>query len=71
MIGDRTCGANPAHPRTGVATFVVYTGLISGTLRVYCTFWLALYVRVAYVVSNTPTRRGASSLRAFRVDPAW
>ena len=71
MAGHMTRSVDPAYSGARVSALVVNTGLISGTLWIYDTLWLALYVRVAYIIPNTPTRSGTTIFGTFCVNPAW
>ena len=56
MVCDSTRGVDTTDPRTGISTLVIDTGLVIGTLGVGDALWLALNIRVASVVEDTPTR---------------
>ena len=58
------------HPGAGVATLLAHAGLVSWTLSIDHTLWLALYVGVAYVVSNASTGGSIVPLSTLGIDAA-
>jgi hypothetical protein len=68
VVGGTAVGISPTHPRTGVATLLTYTSLVSGTLSIDYTLWLAFYVGIAHIVSNASAGSSIVSLRAVSID---
>ena len=56
------------NSRTRVSALLIYAGEVIRTLIVNYTFWLALNVRIAYVVSDAFARSCIVSLLAVSID---
>ena len=56
MVSNKTWGKGTTHSRTRIHTVLINAGLISGTLCINNTLWLALHIRISSVVSNAFTR---------------
>ena len=52
VVGSCAIGVSATNPRTGIFAFLIDTSFVSGTFCVDHTFWFALNVRIANVVSN-------------------
>ena len=68
VIGGCAIGVSATNPRTGIFAFLIDTSLVSGAFCVDHTFWFALNVWIADVVSNTFARGCIVSLLAFSID---
>ena len=52
VIGCCAIGVSTTNPRTGIFAFLIDTSLVSGAFCIDHTFWLALDIGIANVVSN-------------------
>ena len=52
VVCCRAIGESTTNPRTGVSALLADTGFISRAFCIDHTFWFALNVRIANVVSN-------------------
>ena len=68
MIGSCAIGVSATNPRTGIFAFLIDTSFVSGTFCVDHTFWFALNVGIANVVSNAFARGCIVSLLAVSID---
>ena len=68
VIGGCAICISTTNPRTGIFAFLIDTSLVSGTFSVDHTFWFALNVWIADVVSNTFARGCIVSLLAVSID---
>ena len=68
VIGGCAIGVSATNPRTGIFAFLIDTSLVSGAFCVDHTFWFALNVWIADVVSNTFARGCIVSLLAVSID---
>ena len=59
VVPHGALGVPPAGPRTGVATLLLDTGQVVGTLSVDQTLWSAAHVRVSDVVLDTSAGSGS------------
>ena len=59
MVPHGALGVPPAGPRTGVATLLLDTGQVVGTLSVDQTLWSAAHVGVSDVVLDTSAGSGS------------
>ena len=68
MIGSCAIGVSATNPRTGVSALLTYTSLVSWAFCINHTFWFALNVWIANVVSNAFARGCIVSLLAVSID---
>ena len=68
MIGGCAIGVSAANPRTGIFAFLIDASLVPGAFCIDHTFWFALNVRIANVVSNAFARGCIVSLFAVCID---
>ena len=68
MIGGCAIGVSAANPRTGIFAFLIDASLVPGAFCIDHTFWFALNVRIANVVSNAFARGCIVSLLAVSID---
>ena len=71
VVGCSAVSISTTYSWTGVLALLTDTCLVSWTLSIDNTLWLALYVGVAYVFSNTSTGSCIVSLRAVSIDSTW
>ena len=71
MVPDSAVGVNTAQPRTRILAFTRYAGKFLGTVRVYDTFWSAVWWG-AYHISQASTVATISDLSwLVAVRTAW
>ena len=68
VIGCCAIGVSATNPRTGISALLTNTSLVSGAFCVDHTFWFALNVGIANVVSNAFARGCIVSLLAVSID---
>ena len=68
VIGCCAVGVSTTNPRTGISALLTNTSLVSGTFCIDHTFWFALNVWIANVVSNAFARGCIVSLLAVSID---